>query len=143
LARETMEKILLRLGKAFRILGQLGINTIVITADHGHLFTEELSDDLKINAPGGNTKDLHRRVWVGLGGTADASYLRARLADFGLGGGLEIAVPWNFACFKVKGGAGAYFHGGMSPQELIIPMVTLTPSKNGTETTHEIAWSLV
>jgi len=142
LAREAIEKILLRLKNAFRVLGQLGINTIVIAADHGHLFIEELSDDMKINPPGGNTKDLHRRVWVGIGGTADASYMRARLADFSLGGGLEIAVPWNFACFKVKGGAEAYFHGGMSPQELFIPVVTLTPRKNDAGTIGTISWSL-
>jgi hypothetical protein len=143
LAREAIEKILLRLKNAFRVLGQLGINTIVIAADHGHLFIEELSDDMKINPPGGNTKDLHRRVWVGIGGTADASYMRARLADFGLGGGLEIAVPWNFACFKVKGGAEAYFHGGMSPQEMFVPVVTLTPRKNDAGTIGTISWSIV
>jgi PglZ domain len=143
LARETMEKILFRLKNAFRVLGQLGVSTIVITADHGHLFVEGLSNDMKINAPGGSTKDLHRRVWVGQGGTADASYMRAKLADFNLGGGLEIAVPWNFACFKVKGGAEAYFHGGMSPQELFVPVLTLTPRKNDAGAPGAISWSLV
>lgn len=143
LARESMEKILLRLKNAFRVLGQQSINTIVIAADHGHLFAEELSDDMKIDPPGGNTQDLHRRVWVGLGGTADASYMRAKLADFGLGGGLEIAVPWNFACFKVKGGAEAFFHGGMSPQELFIPVITLTSRKTGAGTTGTINWNLI
>ena len=86
LARRTMDEILRQLGKAFRVLGQLGVNTIIFTADHGHLFADELSNDMKIDAPGGDTKDLHRRVWVGRGGASDPSYLRARLADFGLGG---------------------------------------------------------
>ncbi len=143
LARQTMDEILRQLRKAFRILGQLGVRTIIFTADHGHLFADELSSDMKIDAPGGDTKDLHRRVWVGYGGASDPSYLRTRLADFGLGGNLEIAVPWNFACFKVQGGAEAYFHGGMSPQELIIPVVTLTPRKDAAGTTSEIAWNLV
>jgi PglZ domain len=143
LARQTMDEILRQLRKAFRILGQLGVRTIIFTADHGHLFADELGGDMKIDAPGGDTKDLHRRIWVGHGGTADPSYLRTRLADFGIGGDLEIAVPWNFACFKVKGGTEAYFHGGMSPQELFIPVVTLTPRKNAAGTTSEIAWNLV
>jgi PglZ domain len=143
LARQTMDEILRQLRKAFRVLGQLGVKTIIYTADHGHLFADELSDDMKIDAPGGDTRDLHRRVWIGHGGTADASYLRARLADFGLGGGLEIAVPWNFACFKVKGGAEAYFHGGMSPQELFIPVVVLSPRRGETGTIGAISWSLM
>ena len=143
LARQTMDEILLQLRKAFRILGQLGVKTIVFSADHGHLFADELGNDMKIDAPGGDTKDLHRRVWVGNGGAANPSYLRARVADFGLDSSLEIAVPWNFACFKVQGGAEAYFHGGMSPQELIIPVVTLTPKKNVADTTSTIAWNIV
>jgi hypothetical protein len=142
LARRTMDEILRQLGKAFRVLGQLGVHTIIFTADHGHLFADELSSDMKIAAPGGDTKDLHRRVWVGHGGASDPSYLRARLSDFGLGGNLEIAVPWNFACFKAKGGAEAYFHGGMSPQELIIPVVTLTPRSSTAGTTGPIRWHL-
>ena len=141
LARQTMDEILLQLRKAFRILSQLGVKTIVFTADHGHLFADELGNDMKIDAPGGDTKDLHRRVWVGSGGAFNSSYLRAKLADFGLNSHLEIAVPWNFACFKVPGGAEAYFHGGMSPQEMIIPVVTLTPKKNVVGTTSELAWN--
>ena len=42
LARQTMDEILRQLRKAFRILGQLGVKTIVFTADHGHLFADEL-----------------------------------------------------------------------------------------------------
>ncbi len=110
----------------------------------GHLFLSDklLGNDMKIDAPGGDTRDLHRRVWVGNGGAADPSYLRARIADFGLNSSLEIAVPWNFACFKVAGGAEAYFHGGMSPQEIIIPVVTLTSKNNTLGTASEIAWNI-
>lgn len=143
LARQTMDEILRQLRKAFHNLGQLGVKTLIFTADHGHLFADELDNAMKIDAPGGDTKDLHRRVWVGNGGAANASYLRARIVDFGLNSSLEIAVPWNFACFKVPGGAEAYFHGGMSPQELVIPVVTLTSKQNPAGMTSEIAWQVV
>lgn len=125
LARRTMDGMLHELRRAVRVLGNLGVVNVVIAADHGYLFGEELESDMKINAPGGETADIHRRVWVGRGGGADPSYLRARLSDFGLGGGLEIAAPRGFACFKVKGGAKAYFHGGLSPQEIIIPVISV------------------
>lgn len=80
---------------------------------------------------------------MGRGGTADPSYLRAQLSDFGLGGDLEIATPWNFACFKVQGGAKAYFHGGFSPQELIVPVLTLTAKKEIKGRASETAWTLI
>ncbi len=97
---------------------------------------------MKIDPPGGETVDLHRRVWIGRGGAADPACLRARLSDFGLGGDLEISVPWSLACYKVKGGARAYFHGGMSPQELVIPVLMLTPLARAA-LPSPISWELI
>ena len=116
------------LRRGFRVLADLGVKTIILAADHGHLFGEEIGEDMKIEAPGGETADLHRRVWVGVGGTSEPSYLRTSLQSLGVESDLDIATPWTFACFKSKGGARAYFHGGLSPQELIIPVVVMTPT---------------
>lgn len=144
LARRKMNEILHDLRRALRLLGELGVQNIILTSDHGYLFGEELESDMKIDAPEGETIDLNRRAWVGRGGNTAPSCLRARLADFGLGSDLEIAVPWNFAGFKVKSGARAYFHGGMSPQELIIPVITLSARKaKPPALTGEIAWELI
>ena len=54
----------------------------------------------------------------------------------------DIATPWNFACFKSKGGARAYFHGGLSPQELIVPVVVLTPRAKTGAPRAGIDWTL-
>lgn len=127
-ARRQMDGVLGDLGRGVRMLVKLGVQTVVLCADHGHLFADEISDDMKIEAPGGDTADLHRRVWVGVGGTAEPSYLRTSLASLGVDSEFDLATPYTFACFKSKGGARAYFHGGLSPQELIIPVVTLMPT---------------
>ncbi len=146
LARSSMSGLLSRLQGSLRILSSLGINRFVLTADHGYIFGEELGEDMKIDPPGGETLDLTRRMWVGRGGAADSSYLRLKLSDLGQATDLEMAVPWRFACFKVKGGARAYFHGGLSPQELIIPVLTMTAlrkeQENDGDEDGEIVWSL-
>ena len=54
--------------------------------------------------------------------------MRTSLVSLGMESELDIATPWTFACFKAKGGASAYFHGGLSPQELIIPVATIVPT---------------
>ena len=54
--------------------------------------------------------------------------MRTSLASFGVDSDLDITTPRTFACFKAKGGAPAYFHGGLSPQELIMPVVVMTPT---------------
>jgi hypothetical protein len=142
LARRTMDDVLRQLQRAFKVLADLGVSKIVVTADHGYLFGDEVESDMKIDAPGGVTADLHRRVWVGRGGAASPSYLRATAGNFGLGGDLEIAVPWNFACFKA-GGARAFFHGGLSPQEIVVPVMALTiKAEVPAVSASDIVWSL-
>ena len=132
LARMLMDTMLDQLRRCVRVLRDAGIKTIIIAADHGHLFAEEVGEDMKIDAPGGKTADLHRRVWVGEGGNIDASYMRTSLRSLGVDSDFDIATPWNFAVFKVAGGNLIYFHGGLSPQELIIPVLTLTPKADRT-----------
>ena len=67
-----MDGVLDHLRRGVRVLRDLGIKTIILAADHGHLFAEEIGEDMKIDAPGGETADLHRRVWVGVGGNIGA-----------------------------------------------------------------------
>jgi len=143
-ARRQMDGVLNDLRRGVRMLVDMGIERIVLAADHGHLFADELSEDMKVDSPGGETADLHRRVWVGHGGNADDAFLRAPLSAFGMQGDFDLATPWTFACFKCKGGAKAYFHGGLSPQELLVPVLILSPlSKPSAGPPVGITWKLV
>jgi hypothetical protein len=141
-ARLQMDGVLGHLRRGVRILSDHGIKTIILAADHGHLFADEIGEDMKIEAPGGKAEDLHRRVWVGVGGTSEPSYLRTSLSSLGIESEFDIATPWTFACFKSKGGARAYFHGGLSPQEMIVPVVTLTSTAKVGAPTTGIEWTL-
>lgn len=143
-ARRQMDGVLNDLRRGIRLLAELGIERIVLASDHGHLFANELSEDMKVDAPGGETVDLHRRVWVGRGGQADDALLRMPVTELGMGGDFDLATPLTFACFKCKGGARAYFHGGLSPQEAIVPILILKPLAKPTMRTHAgIAWQLL
>jgi hypothetical protein len=141
-ARLQMDGVLGHLRRGVRILADHGAKTIILAADHGHLFADEVGEDMKIDAPGGDTADLHRRVWVGVGGTAEPSYLRTSLASLGVESDLDIATPWAFAVFKSKGGARAYFHGGLSPQEVIVPVAVLAPTARIAGPATGVKWSI-
>jgi hypothetical protein len=143
LARLMMDTMLEQLRRCVRILRDNGVMHIVIVADHGYLFAEEIGDDMKIDAPGGKTADLHRRVWVGEGGNIDAAFMRTPLRSLGIDCDFDIATPWNFAVFRVAGGNLIYFHGGLSPQEVIIPVLTLTPkAKRMSGSPSGVKWNL-
>src|SRR5690606_7671565 len=106
--------VLKDLRRGLRVLADLGVKNIVMVADHGHLFGDEVGEDMKIDAPGGETADLHQRAWVGVGGTSEPSYLRIPLDSLGMPGELDFATPLTLACFRAKGGNRAYFHGGIA-----------------------------
>jgi hypothetical protein len=125
LARRMLDDVLNQLRRGIRSLFGLGVQTVIVSADHGYLFGEKLSSGQAMDPPGGKTALLKRRVWVGQGGADVPGCLRAPLSAFGLGGELEIVVPWNLSCFKAPGGAVEYFHGGLSLPEMVIPVLTV------------------
>jgi hypothetical protein len=125
-----------------KVLFQLGVRSAVVTADHGHLFGESLGSDRQIPAPGGETVALHRRAWVGRGGASDASFARFSAAHLGLGGDLVVAVPWGTACFTAPGATGGYFHGGGSPQELVVPVLTVRSSGAAPASDAAARWTI-
>jgi hypothetical protein len=141
-ARLQIDGILSQLRRGVRVLADHGIETIVMAADHGHLFADEIGDDMKIESPGGKTEDLHRRVWVGIGGTAEPSYLRTSLTSLGVESEFDIAIPWTFAVFKSKGGGRAFFHGGLSPQEVIVPVAVMKPRVKAAASSTGMEWVL-
>ena len=141
-ARLQIDAVLNHLRRGVRVLADHGVKTIVLVADHGHLFGEEIGEDMKIDAPGGKVEDLHRRVWVGVGGNSEPSYLRTPLASLGVDSEYDIATPWTFAVFKAKAGGRAYFHGGLSPQELIIPVAVMHSMAKPSTPTVGIQWML-
>jgi len=142
LARRLMHDVLQQLVRATRVLHGLGVESVVITADHGFLFGETIDSGGKIDPPGGVTHDLHRRAWVGIGGAASESIVRFSARQAGLEGNLEIAVPRSLGCFKVAGGTLAYFHGGASPQELLVPVLVVKAARQ-IHQRGSVTWSLM
>jgi hypothetical protein len=124
-ARQVMDTVIDNLARAIRKLASIGIEHAVITADHGHLFhASDRDESMRTDAPGGNTVSLHRRCWIGRGGTTPAGCVRVAASALGYDSDLELVFPIGAAVFKA-GGDLAFHHGGPSLQELVIPVVTV------------------
>ncbi len=115
-ARQFMDDVLEKLRRGIRRLASLGVQQMVIAADHGHLFVEEPDEAMTIDPPGGQTVDLHPRVWIGRGGMAAPGFIRVPASQLGLAGDLELAFPLGLACLS---------HAGQS--SWILPWRHLTP----------------
>jgi len=115
--------------KLIRRLITIGYEEFYITSDHGFLYTEELPDELKVDPPS-NNKLVKRRFAVLDDpnfesdnlitlNSKDLSKIKVDSSD------MTIAFPYGVACFKSKGGNMRYFHGGISIQELALPLLTI------------------
>lgn len=124
LARQVMDTTIGNLARAVKKLAAAGVEDFVITADHGHQFSVRKEDDMKTDNPGGDTLELHRRCWIGHGGSTPSGTIRVSGAELGYHTDLDFIFPTGLGVFKAGGGL-AFHHGGFSLQELAIPVISL------------------
>lgn len=114
-----------------------GIERVVLTADHGFLAVRQLGEDRRIDKPSTGTGELHRRAWIGRGGTATPSTVKVPLASFGIASDLDIITPRGLGVFKAGGGL-QFFHGGLSPQELVVPVITVSAGGEAADPSYTV-----
>ncbi|SDO87075.1 PglZ domain-containing protein [Filomicrobium insigne] len=122
-ARRIMERVIEDIARCLQRIAAAGIENVVITADHGHLFfASDRVASMRIDAPGGDTADLHRRCWTGRGGATPPGSVRIPGSRLGYNTDLDVVLPASISVFK-SGGDLAYHHGGASLQEMVIPVI--------------------
>lgn len=132
-ARSVMDTAINDLARAVRRLAGIGISRAVIASDHGHLFAAEDRDDsMRIEAPGGDRVDLHRRCWSGRGGSTPSGCERIGARDLGNDTDLEFVFPTSCGVFRA-GGDLSFHHGGPTLQEMVIPIISVRSVSPATE----------
>ena len=130
-ARQVMHTVIDNLARAVRKLAGVGVVEAVVAADHGHLFTSEREESMRIDAPGGETVELHRRCWIGRGGKTPSGCVRVAATALGYDSDLDFIFPRGCGVFKA-GGDLAFHHGATSLQEILIPVLTVRSRGSGT-----------
>lgn len=124
-ARQVMDTVIDNLARAIRKLAMAEIEHSVVSADHGHLFfASDRDESMRTDAPGGRQIELHRRCWIGRGGTTPPGCVRVAASALGYASDLDLVFPVGGGVFKA-GGDLAFHHGGPSLQELVLPVLTV------------------
>ena len=124
-ARRIMDEVIGDIASAIHRLAKAGVESAVVTADHGHLFfAHDRDESMRIDSPGGDQVELHRRCWIGRGGATPPGCVRVSSAALGYDSDLELIFPVGSGVFRA-GGNLAFHHGGPSLQEMIIPVLTV------------------
>ena len=109
-------------------VNKLNAAKVWVTADHGFLFRQDAPDDTDKSTltQRPTAAKVKNRYVVGreLGPTAEGHHGSIAVTA-GATGGMEFWVPRAANCFHFGGGA-RYVHGGAMPQEVLIPLVTVT-----------------
>lgn len=107
-------------------------NNVLVTADHGFLFTSAEVDesDFTANPSGKDVGVVSRRFAIGSSFEPSDGIMRFRSEDLGLVGAAEFAIPKSINRFRVKGSGSQYVHGGASLQEVVIPVLTVNKSRS-------------
>ena len=110
-----------------------GVN-IFITADHGFLYTyKPLEESQKISRQtfNGEICELGRRYALVPPGTS-ADYLLPVKTERELGGiPMKGYAPQNTVRIKIQGGGENYVHGGISLQEMVVPVIVYKGMRSG------------
>jgi len=112
--------ILRKIQIAVNHLADAGFTRAVIATDHGFGWMFSTSAGNAIGKPPGEWKMTKDRALLGTG-SADSNSWVVSTADAGIRSSMaQIAVPKGMATYT----AGVtYFHGGLSPQECILPVI--------------------
>jgi hypothetical protein len=116
------------------IVNDLSGARVLITADHGFLYTYkplEESQKISMQTFSGDTYEIGRRyALVPTQTTAD--YLLPVATDYELGGvPVKGYAPQDIVRIKRPGGGENYVHGGISLQEMVVPVIVYQGMRTG------------
>lgn len=117
-----IQAMLKRIRVAVHRLQTLGFHEIVIATDHGFVLNLLIQAGDAISKPPGDWVNEHDRLLLGKG-TGDASNFIMPAPMAGIRGDFpQIAGPWGLVPYR---SGMFYFHGGVSLQELILPLIVI------------------
>lgn len=115
------------------VVNMLGAHHIVITADHGCLFTESTPGETqksKLETTPAGTVKAKKRYLIGHDLPVDADVWRGDTENTArCEGGMQFWIPKGPNRFHFSGGA-RFIHGGAMPQEVIVPVITVRQAKS-------------
>ena len=120
-ARRYLSDVIGDIATAVRWVVSQGFDRVVITADHGHMMLPEIPAGDIVQTPPGGWLENKRRCRLGSGLSGSAGTVTLKAGHVGVQGDVqEVCLPIGFRVFSEGEG---YFHGGLSLQEAVVPVI--------------------
>lgn len=131
----VFDKVLQDLRAAWRLLREAGVKRFVITADHGFLLLDDRIGEVKVHGKKIDPKRRHIFTDVAADHTGEARVALKDLAYDDAAG--HLMFPETVGVFDTGERSRTFVHGGNSPQERVIPVLTLVHRSLAGSDTHQ------
>lgn len=122
--------------KVFNMNGQ----NILITSDHGFIYQHRNIDesDFTASTHEGDVWKENRRFVLGKNLTGDKSTKAFTAAQLNLTGEVTVLLPKSINRLRIKGAGSRFVHGGATLQEIVIPLIKVSKTRENTTRQVEV-----
>jgi len=115
-------------------------NNMFVTADHGFIYQHnELEDsDFSVSNHTGMIWKENRRFVIGTDITNDNATKAFKGEDLGIESNIDVLIPKSINRLRVKGAGSRFIHGGASLQEIVIPLIKISKTRQNTTSQVDI-----
>ena len=127
-AEETLDDLI----KIVKKLTASNASNILITADHGFIYQNQVledSDYLSVEPEGKQVIYRDRRFVLGHGLRDKPELRKFSPSELGLAGDIEVQIPKSINRLRLKGSGSRFVHGGASLQEIVIPVIKINKKR--------------
>lgn len=123
-----------------RKIANMNGNNMIITSDHGFIYqNRELDDsDFTVGSYSGDIWKESRRFVIGKNLDGGTSARRFTALQLNLAGDAEMLIPKSINRIRIKGSGSRFVHGGASLQEIVVPLIKVTRTRQDTTKQVEI-----
>jgi hypothetical protein len=129
---EAVERAFDELLLILKKLANINASHMVLTADHGFLFQQDdvEADDMAVLPEATEWTARNRRYALGVGVQPGAGVKVFRAGELGLTGEWAAAFPLSLGRFPLQGSGKRYVHGGISLQEVVVPVLRIHKTRS-------------
>ncbi|RZJ34506.1 MAG: BREX-1 system phosphatase PglZ type A [Flavobacterium sp.] len=135
---EAVEDELVFLMDMVKKIANMNGNNMIITSDHGFIYQHNELDesDFSVSKHFGDIWKENRRFVIGKNIQNDSATKLFKGSELELDSETDILIPKSINRLRVKGAGSKFIHGGASLQEIVIPLIKI--SKTRQDTTSQV-----
>lgn len=131
--------------KLLKKIANFNGTNVLITADHGYLYQNDgvAESDFANFTVTGDVAKYNRRFVIGNNLHAPKGMMHFTAEALELGGDIEVAIPKSVNRLRQRGAGSRYVHGGMSLQELVVPVIAFNKRRTKEDDTQLVSVDLI